>query len=44
MTLLAKISTGLDDRSARLAGIGLMLLAIFMFSFGDALGKYMVAT
>ena len=31
-------------RSARLAGIGLMLLSIFMFSFGDALGKYMVAT
>jgi drug/metabolite transporter (DMT)-like permease len=44
MTLLSRISTGLDERSARLAGIGLMLLAIFMFSFGDALGKYMVAT
>ena len=44
MTLLSRISTGLDDRSARLAGIGLMLLAIFMFSFGDALGKFMVAT
>ena len=44
MTLLSKISTGLDDRSARLAGIGLMLFGVFMFSFGDALGKYMVAT
>src|SRR5246127_5557668 len=44
MSLLSKISTGLDERSARLAGIGLMLLSIFMFSFGDALGKYMVAT
>jgi drug/metabolite transporter (DMT)-like permease len=44
MTLLSKISTGLDDRSARLAGIGLMMLGVFMFSFGDALGKYMVAT
>ena len=33
-----------DERSARLAGIGLMLLSVFMFSFGDALGKYMVAT
>src|SRR5260370_24855055 len=44
MSLLAKISTGLDERSARLAGIGLMLLSIFMFSFGDALGKFMVAT
>ena len=39
MTLLSKISTGLDERSARLAGIGLMLLGVFMFSFGDALGK-----
>ena len=44
MSLLAKISTGTDERSARLAGIGLMLLSIFMFSFGDALGKFMVAT
>jgi drug/metabolite transporter (DMT)-like permease len=44
MTLLAKISPAADARSARLAGIGLMLLSIFMFSFGDALGKFMVAT
>src|SRR5215469_5739104 len=44
MSLLAKISDHHDERSARLAGIGLMLLSIFMFSFGDALGKYMVAT
>ena len=44
MSIFAKISTGLDERSARLAGIGLMLLSIFMFSFGDALGKFMVAT
>ena len=44
MTLLAKISTATDERSARLTGIGLMLLSIFMFSFGDALGKFMVAT
>jgi hypothetical protein len=44
MTLLAKISTASDERSARLTGIGLMLLSIFMFSFGDALGKFMVAT
>jgi drug/metabolite transporter (DMT)-like permease len=43
MGLFAKIST-YDERSARLAGIGLMLLSIFMFSFGDALGKFMVAT
>jgi drug/metabolite transporter (DMT)-like permease len=44
MNLFAKISTGLDERSARLAGIGLMLLSIFMFSFGDAMGKFIVAT
>src|SRR6202140_2430497 len=44
MSVFAKISTGLDERSARLAGLGLMLLSIFMFSFGDALGKFMVAT
>jgi len=44
MTLLAKISTTLDDRSARLAGIALMLVSVGLFSFGDALGKYVVAT
>jgi drug/metabolite transporter (DMT)-like permease len=44
MTLLTRISTRNDERSARLAGIGLMLLSIFMFSFGDAIGKYIVAT
>src|SRR5580658_2301938 len=44
MNLLAKISTGADERSARLAGIGLMALSVFMFSFGDALGKFIVAT
>ena len=44
MSLLAKISTATDDRSARLAGVGLMLLSVAMFSFGDALGKFIVAT
>jgi drug/metabolite transporter (DMT)-like permease len=44
MSLLAKIADHHDERSARLAGIGLMLFSIFMFSFGDALGKYMVGT
>jgi drug/metabolite transporter (DMT)-like permease len=43
MGLFAKLST-YDERSARLAGIGLMLLSIFMFSFGDAMGKFIVAT
>jgi drug/metabolite transporter (DMT)-like permease len=44
MGILAKISTTLDDRSARLAGIALMLVSVCMFAFGDALGKYVVAT
>jgi drug/metabolite transporter (DMT)-like permease len=44
MSLLAKISDNSDERSARLAGIALMLFSIFLFSFGDALGKYMVAS
>ena len=43
MTLLAKPSIS-DERSARLAGIGLMLFGVFMFSFGDALGKFLVGT
>jgi len=33
-----------DERSARLAGIALMLLALFLFSFGDATGKFIVST
>ena len=44
MSLIARISPHNDERSARLAGIGLMLLSVFMFSFGDALGKFIVAT
>src|SRR6202012_4688591 len=44
MSLLSKASPHTDERSARLAGIGWMLLSISMFSFGDALGKYIVAT
>jgi drug/metabolite transporter (DMT)-like permease len=44
MKLFAKISAYQDERSACLAGIGLMLLSIFMFSFGDAMGKFIVAT
>ena len=39
-----KISTAADPRSARLAGIGLMLAGVLMFSLGDALGKFIVAT
>jgi drug/metabolite transporter (DMT)-like permease len=44
MNLFSKIPTATDDRSARLAGIGLMLGAVGMFSLGDALGKFIVAT
>ncbi len=33
-----------EERSARLIGIGLMLLGVCLFSFGDAIGKYIVAT
>lgn len=38
------IATGGDDRSVRLTGIGLMLAGVGLFSFGDALGKHLVAT
>ncbi|WGR71767.1 MULTISPECIES: DMT family transporter [unclassified Bradyrhizobium] len=41
---LFKNLSAYDDRSARLAGIALMLLSIFLFSFGDAIGKFIVAT
>lgn len=34
----------MPDRSATLAGIGLMLLATLMFSLNDVLGKWLVAT
>src|SRR5258708_19775529 len=44
MTLLARISPHNDERSASIAGIGWMFLSVSMFSFGDALGKFMVAT
>ena len=44
MSIRATISSAADDRSTRLAGIFLMLAAVAMFSCGDALGKYIVAT
>jgi drug/metabolite transporter (DMT)-like permease len=43
MSILSKISTATDERSARLAGIALMFAGVGMFSFGDALGKALVA-
>ena len=42
--MFAKISADANNRSARLAGIGLMLFGIWLFSFGDALGKFIVGT
>src|SRR3954465_12291650 len=44
ISLLTKLSSAADERSARLAGIGLMLAGVCMFAFGDALGKALVAT
>ena len=44
MSLFTRISPHNDERSARLVGIALMLFSIFMFSFGDALGKFLVAS
>ena len=44
MNMFARLSAHQDVRSARLAGIGLMLLSVMMFSCGDAIGKFMVAT
>jgi drug/metabolite transporter (DMT)-like permease len=44
MSILARMFTATDARSARLAGIGLMLAGVGFFSLGDALGKFMVAT
>jgi len=44
MRILAKLSTTADQRSARLAGIALMLVSVGMFAFGDTVGKYIVAT
>ncbi len=44
MGILAKLSTTADQRSARLAGIALMLASVGMFAFGDTVGKYIVAT
>jgi drug/metabolite transporter (DMT)-like permease len=41
--MFATISTAAGSRTARLAGIGLMLTGIGLFSFGDAIGKLLIA-
>jgi drug/metabolite transporter (DMT)-like permease len=42
--MFATISIHGEPRTARLAGIGLMLAGICLFSLGDAMGKFLVAT
>ena len=42
--MLSRIAHSADGPATHLAGIGLMLLSVAMFSFGDALGKFIVAT
>jgi drug/metabolite transporter (DMT)-like permease len=44
MGLLTRFSTSADESHGRIGGIALMLFSIFLFSFGDALGKYLVAS
>ena len=41
--MFATISTAAESRTARLAGIGLMLAGIGLFSFGDSIGKLLIA-
>jgi drug/metabolite transporter (DMT)-like permease len=43
MVMVPKSTAVAYQRSPVIAGIGLMLLGVWMFSFGDALGKYIVA-
>lgn len=42
--MFSRLSIPADPRTARLAGIVLMLTGIGMFSLGDAIGKFLVAT
>lgn len=44
MSPVTKVSSYSDERSTLLVGTSLMLLAVFVFSFGDAVGKFIVAT
>lgn len=44
MTVFARLSPSNDQRSARLAGIALMLAGVGLFSLGDTVGKIVVAT
>jgi len=42
--MFARFSIHLEPRAAHLAGIGLMLAGVGLFAFGDAIGKFLVAT
>jgi drug/metabolite transporter (DMT)-like permease len=42
--MFARLSIHLEPRAAHLAGICLMLAGVGLFSFGDAMGKFLVAT
>jgi drug/metabolite transporter (DMT)-like permease len=42
--MFARLSIYGEPRTARLLGIGLMLAGVGLFSFGDAMGKFLVAT
>lgn len=44
MLMVTRLSPHSDEHSRRLAGIGLMLFAVFVFSCGDAIGKLIVST
>ncbi|MBN8972850.1 MAG: DMT family transporter [Rhizobiales bacterium] len=41
--MISRILSSTNERTVRLAGIALMLAGVWAFSFGDALGKYIVA-
>jgi len=43
MTALSSISTAATGRPAALAGIGFMLMAVFLFALNSAAGKWLVA-
>src|SRR3954467_14933688 len=43
MTALPSTSTAVTGRSAALAGIGFMLMAVFLFALNSAAGKWLVA-
>src|SRR5947209_13586312 len=43
MTALSSTSTAATGRSAALAGIGFMLVAVFLFALNSAAGKWLVA-